>query len=72
MLPDRWYRIRFTKGERRATLRVDGRAVGEWTFKTGSPPDPKRIVILTYTTTLLDNLRIEGTLDRAWLQGRGR
>jgi eukaryotic-like serine/threonine-protein kinase len=72
MLPDRWYRLRFTKGRRIATLRVDGRVVGEWTFKTGSPPDPRRIVILTYTTTLLDNLRIEGTVDRAWLQRRGR
>jgi hypothetical protein len=71
MEPARWYRLRFERGDGEAVLRVDGRTIGRWDIaETRSPPDRRRIMILTYTTTLLDNLRIEGTVDRQWWEGR--
>ncbi len=62
---NRWYRIRFTKGEKEAVLTVDGRTVhteriGQYQVKT------EQIEIRTWTPCDLDELQIEGTVDREW------
>ena len=55
-----------------ASLRVDGRLIKTWRVPTSVPPDRGRIVLLNYTTTMLDNLRIEGTVDSLWWRGQRR
>ncbi|MHC4859125.1 MAG: hypothetical protein ACYTDY_03425, partial [Planctomycetota bacterium] len=63
--PDRWYRVRFVKGEKTAALYVDERLVFEQPIKQYGAKG-QDMVILTYTPMKLDEIRIEGTVDPAW------
>jgi hypothetical protein len=67
--PNRWYGIRFVKGEKFAALYVDERLVYEQPIKQYGAKS-KEIVILTYTPMALDEMRIEGTVDPDWYRSR--
>jgi len=70
MRANRSYRIRYEKGTREAVLHVDGREIGRWAVDGGSLPDRRRIMILAFTTTRIDELRIEGIVDPRWEKKR--
>jgi serine/threonine-protein kinase len=63
--PNRWCHVRFVKGAKDATLFVDGRVVrtekiAQYSEKSGE------ISLRTWSPLDLDELRIEGTVDRDW------
>ncbi len=62
---ERWYRVRFVKGDKLAELYVDDRLILEKTVKKYGVDGPD-IVFLTYSPCELDEMRILGTVDPRW------
>ncbi len=69
--PGRVHRVRFVKDERRASLYVDGRRLLEQDLRAFSADDLRgRIVISSFTSGEIDDLRVTGVLDPGWLVER--
>jgi len=68
--PGRAYRVEFVKDENKASLFVDGalRAEAPWSPVSGSLDG--KIVIASFSSGEVDDLRITGILDPEWLRGR--
>ena len=70
--PGRTYRVRFVKDDRRARLVIGNRVVAEAEVRTRSTSGPLagRVVLLSYTSGEVDDLRVAGTLDPAFTRNR--
>jgi len=67
--PNRWYRIRFEKKERYASLYVSGRLVYERDIKLRGAKG-RDIVIQTWTACDIESLEMTGTIDKDWYNRR--
>jgi hypothetical protein len=67
--PGRCYRIRFVK-DSKSTLYVDGRVVAQAPSKPQAAELANKIVLVSYTSGEVDELRVSGILDEDWLKKR--